>query len=236
MAVLSDAQRSEPASQRRNGLHPVWHLVIAVLVLALLQGFVVKLYAIPSESMEPTLQSSDRILVNRIAYVGAKPEPGDIVVFHADETWGSNPSEGDSAIKYALKWVGSIVGIGPGVEHTVVKRVIAVGGQTIECCSEEGAVLVDGVPLPPTPGADFPFTAGAIDCESAPASTRCFPPLIVPSGMLVVAGDNRLTSKDSLTQCRVAEAIQDCLLTVNPEDVVGEAIFIVTPFGRFGAL
>lgn len=236
MAEWPDTQGSEPSPRRRKGLHPLWHLVIAVLVLALLQGFVVKLYAIPSESMEPTLQSSDRILVNRLAYLGAEPEPGDIVVFHADETWGSTPSEGDSPIKHALKWVGSLVGIGPGVEHTVVKRVIAVGGQTIECCSAGGAILVDGVPIPPTPGTDFPFTAGALDCESAPASPRCFPPLIVPNGMLVVAGDNRLNSKDSLTQCRVAEATQACLLTVKPEDVVGEVIFIVTPFGRFGAL
>ena len=59
-------------------------LIVAVaLGLALgIQAFLVKPYRIPSESMVPTLQIGQRVLVNRIGARFTKPEVGDVVVFH----------------------------------------------------------------------------------------------------------------------------------------------------------
>lgn len=57
-------------------------IVVAAFLLALIiQRFAVKPFAIPSESMEPTLLKGDRVLVNRLAYRFGDPKRGDIVVF-----------------------------------------------------------------------------------------------------------------------------------------------------------
>ena len=59
-------------------------IIVALAVgLALgIQAFIVKPYQIPSESMEPTLDVGQRVLVNRFLYHFSDPEIGDIVVFH----------------------------------------------------------------------------------------------------------------------------------------------------------
>lgn len=232
MVQQGEATRATP----KKGLHPFFHLAIALVVIGLLQGFVIKPFVIPSASMEPTLVVGDRILVNRTAYVGSAPGPGDVVVFRADESWGVPPTDGDSVVKYAVKWLGSLIGVGPGVDHIMAKRIIATGGQTIECCDAAGNVLVDGVAIDAPPDNDFPFEQGTLDCMTSPASQRCFPPLIVPEGTLVVAGDNRANSRDSLTQCRQAGATELCLLTVDETDVIGEVVFRWAPLDEFGPL
>jgi signal peptidase I len=57
--------------------------VALALGLALgIQAFVVKPYQIPSESMEPTLDVGQRVLVNRFLYRASDPDVGDIIVFH----------------------------------------------------------------------------------------------------------------------------------------------------------
>jgi signal peptidase I len=59
--------------------------VIVALALGLalgIQAFIVKPYQIPSESMEPTLDVGQRVLVNRFLYRFSDPDIGDIVVFH----------------------------------------------------------------------------------------------------------------------------------------------------------
>jgi signal peptidase I len=60
-------------------------VVIVVLALGLalaIQAWLIKPYQIPSESMEPTLDVGQRVLVNRFVYHLSDPSVGDIVVFH----------------------------------------------------------------------------------------------------------------------------------------------------------
>jgi len=58
-------------------------IVVVALALALgIQAFLVKPYRIPSESMVPTLEVGQRVLVNRIGSRFSDPDVGDIVVFH----------------------------------------------------------------------------------------------------------------------------------------------------------
>ena len=58
-------------------------IVLLALGLALgIQAFIVKPYQIPSESMEPTLDVGQRVLVNRFIYHFTDPAIGDIIVFH----------------------------------------------------------------------------------------------------------------------------------------------------------
>ena len=50
------------------------------------------------------------------------------------------PPPRTNPLKAALRWVGEVTGFGPSSPYTLVKRVIGAPGQTVECCSSEGAV------------------------------------------------------------------------------------------------
>src|SRR5687768_4071396 len=73
-------------SQPDSGSGSLLELVVIVVValgLALgIQAFLVKPYRIPSESMVPTLEIDQRVLVNRIGNNFGDPHVGDIMVFH----------------------------------------------------------------------------------------------------------------------------------------------------------
>lgn len=81
---VADAEFEEGAAKKEKGgwkkelLEWVEAIVIAVVVSLLLKNFVLTLVRVQGASMEPTLQSSDRLYVNRLMY---KPEKGDIIIF-----------------------------------------------------------------------------------------------------------------------------------------------------------
>src|SRR4029079_17813572 len=103
----------------------------------------------------------------------------------------------------AMQAVGSVVGIAPPNEKDYVKRVIAVGGQTVMCCDATGAVTVDGRSLvEPYIYEPIEFIPGQLDCTTAQMSRRCFGPVTVPAGELWVMGDHRSDSADCPCQCQ----------------------------------
>ncbi|HEY5855584.1 MAG TPA: signal peptidase I [Aldersonia sp.] len=215
-------------------------LILVALVLSfLLQTFIARVYLIPSESMEPTLHgcagcTGDRIVVEKISYRFGDPEPGDVVVFLGPDSWSANyrSIRSDNAVIRGLQNAGSIFGVVPPDENDLVKRVIATGGQTVECCDDQGRVLVDGKPLDePYVVDDFPFTPGSLTCDTAMKSGRCFGPVTVPEGNLWVMGDNRNNSADS--RYHVGDSLQG---TVPVENVRGKAVFIVLPPSRMGVI
>jgi signal peptidase I len=122
--IGADGGATQEAIQRRpaksKALRWAVELVViiaAAFVLALLvQHFVVKPFAIPSPSMEPTLVEGDRVLVNRLIYHFRSPERGDIIVFHPPGRVSSDP---------------------------FIKRVVAVAGDTVAV--HDGALWVNGV-------------------------------------------------------------------------------------------
>jgi signal peptidase I len=218
------------------------NLLVAFVVAGLIQSFVVKLYRVPSGSMEPTLQGSasggDRILVNRLAYLGGSPEAGDVVVFTRPATWQPGATNDDGALGSALRAFGDLTGIGQGSELYLVKRVAARGGQTISCCDAQGRVQRNGVALDePYVAKDLPFEPGHLDCVTATRSFRCFGPFTVPDGELVVLGDHRSASADSVIACRAAtRATEQCVRTVPVGAVVGRVEARLWPLGRIGLL
>ena len=79
------AAGDEPRSEKSAGGSVVELVVIVAVALGLalgIQAFLVKPYRIPSESMVPTLQIGQRVLVNRIGNALQRPDVGEIVVFH----------------------------------------------------------------------------------------------------------------------------------------------------------
>ena len=221
------ASSSATAAAERPGPRlPFWasvllNVVIALTVVAVVQAFWVKVYSVPSGSMEETLQVGDRILVNRTAYPDGMAESQDVVVFAANEDWAMDMGP-EGAVENAVRTFGDVTGIGRSHEQALVKRVVGTAGQTVECCSAEGAVLVDGQPLDePYIHRDLPFVPGQLDCETEMLSARCFGPVTVPERSMLVLGDHRSNSADSVYQCRgltPEQAGEDCARFVRDED------------------
>ncbi len=238
-ADVPAAPRPEPVRRvplwRRILGNPWTQLLIAFTVTGLVLSLVAKPYLVPSSSMEDTLQPGDRVLVNRLAYVGAPPGVGDIVVFDADASWSTAEPEDRGLFASVLAWLGQVTGFGASGPHTLVKRIIGTPGQTVECCSDDGAVMVDGEPLDePYVSSDFAFDPGVVDCTTLPQSDRCFRPIVVPPGSYLVLGDNRAISSDSAALCRVDASSEDCWRWATREGIVGKTVFILWPPGRWG--
>ncbi|MFD8995687.1 signal peptidase I [Streptomyces abikoensis] len=135
-------------------------LAVAVGCLLFLGGFgwaalVYRPYTVPTDSMAPTIGRGDRILAQRID--GGEVRRGDVVVFE-DEVWANVP---------------------------MVKRVVGVGGDHIECCDKQGRLMINGKPV------EEPYLEG-----SGPASPTGFS-ATVPEGRLFLLGDHRSDSLDS---------------------------------------
>ncbi|MBY4127394.1 signal peptidase I [Rhodococcus fascians] len=235
---------TSPDGQRRRV--PSWFreivvlVVVALLLSVLLQTFVGRVYFIPSESMEPTLHgctgcTGDRIIVDKMTFRFHDPEAGDVVVFEAPtSSWnrGYSSTRSTNPVVKALQDAGSWAGLVAPDENDLVKRVIATGGQTVQCCDAMGRVEVDGRPLDePYVVMDFPFVQNALTCETAPQSGRCFGPVTVPSGNLWMMGDNRSGSADSR-----AHAGDELGGTVPVDEVIGKARWIVLPPSRWGSI
>ncbi len=226
-----------PARWRRITSSVWFHLVAAFIVAGLLLSFVAKPYYVPSGSMEETLLVGDRVLVNRLAYLGDGPATGDIVVFDADDTWGGGELD-EGPLKTALRWLGEVTGFGPSGPHTLIKRVIAGPGQTVSCCTADGRILVDGDPLDePYIHEDLAFVPGELDCSATPRSSRCLPEIVVPEGSYLVLGDHRSASADGAIACRSSQAEDGgCYRWAQREDIVGKAVVILWPVPRWSGL
>ena len=202
-------------------------LLIAFVLALVVKTFFVQAFFIPSGSMEQTLHgcpgcTGDRVLVNKVPYWFGSPSPGDIVVFKGPDTWAPEVSVAapSNPVAGALLWLGRAVGVAPPSEDDFVKRVIATGGQTVQCCDAQGRVTVDGKPV------TEPYIF-----EPTPLQSRPFGPVTVPAGRLWVMGDHRSASADS------REHMGDKYSgTVGVSDVIGKAAMIVWPVSRFRLL
>jgi signal peptidase I len=221
-------RRHEQEAKKGSLLRELPVLLLIAFVLALLvKTFLVQAFFIPSGSMERTLHgcpgcTGDRVLVNKVPYWFGEPEPGDIVVFEGPESWSPevDVQEPGNWFSSGLMWLGRAIGVAPPSEDDFVKRVIATGGQTVQCCDPEGRVTVDGQPL------DEPYVF-----EDTPLESRVFGPVTVPEGRLWVMGDHRSASADSK-----AHVGDEWSGTVAVDDVVGKAALIVWPLDRFDTL
>jgi signal peptidase I len=212
-------------------------VVLGVGCWALILAFVGREYQIPSVAMAPTVKADDRVVVNKLAYRTHPPRPGDVVVLRAPAHWdvGYPSPRSDNP---ALRWVQdalAVIGIGPPDEHAIVTRVIAVGGQTVECRMDTG-VTVDGKPIA-QPYLDK--TALEVDPALLPCLGSAFGPVTVPAGRLWVMGDNRTHSADSRVYCAHVQAhVERGVLctgdpaagTVPVDDVIG-MLWPVQPAG-----
>lgn len=158
-------------------------LIVAVAVVFGLRAYHMNTYTIPSASMQPGLQINDRIEIDPDAYENSQPQRGDVVVF--DGAGSFYPYESETALKRFRDAALGVVGISPE-QHAVVKRVIGVAGDTVECCDDGGRLLVNDEPL------NEPYLAE----PERPASSSPFT-VEVPENRVFLLGDNRYDSIDS---------------------------------------
>jgi signal peptidase I len=223
--VEASGRKLRPGRRRRSTFWKELPLliVVALVLTFLIQTFLAKVYVIPSGSMETTLHgctgcNNDRVLVDKISYRFTEPAPGDVVVFRGPDSWSSEieVSEPSNAVVRGLQLFGSLIGLAPPDEKDFVKRVIAVGGQTVQCCDARGQVMVDGNSL------NEPYIFYLP--EAGPPKQASFGPVTVPEGQLWMMGDSRNNSADSRMPDHGAVPV---------ENVIGLARMIVLPFDRF---
>jgi signal peptidase I len=201
---------SRLAALRRNSLVELIVIVAIAIFLALaVQAYAVKPYRIPSGSMEPTLDIGERVLVQRITHrLGSDPGVGDIIVFH--------PPAGADGIPAVCgaQTVANRACTAPTPQRsdqTFIKRVVAVGGDTVMV--RDGIVWRNGREQP------APFAASCNGGDGCNMTT----PIRIPRGSVFLMGDNRGNSDDSRFWGPVPV-----------KWVIGEAFATYWPPGRIG--
>ena len=187
--------------------------MLALGLALAIQAWIVKPYQIPSESMEPTLDVGQRVLVNRFLYHFKDPQIGDVVVFHppagADSgsqcgVSGGTPEQGEPCPEPT-----------PGrSDQNFIKRIVAGPGDTLTV--KDGHPVVNGVEK-----TDEPYTN---PCGAAPV---CNLPkqITIPPDHWFMMGDNRGASDDSRFWGPVPK-----------EWIIGEAFATYWPPNRVGGL
>lgn len=161
------AARGEAADGRPRGLgcavEVVETLVLTFVIFLVVQNFVAQPFQVQQHSMDPTFAQGDYVLVDRLTHLWSPYGRGQVVVFQAP------PST--------------------GLGEPLIKRVIGVGGDTVEV--RDGHVLVNGAAL------DEPYLfldeAGVAEPTTATDQSKW----VVPGGDLFVMGDHRQVSEDS---------------------------------------
>jgi signal peptidase I len=247
--AANEPAEDEPKGNKRAALRETVILAsIALVLYYVMLTFVARPYLIPSESMEPTLHGcsgciGDRIMVDKVTYRFGPPHPGDVIVFKGPPSWNLGYKSIRSH-EAAVRWLEnalSFIGFVPPDENDLVKRVIAVSGQTVQCRASTG-LTVNGARLNET--YLDPATMSA-DPAVYPCLGSEFGPVTVPQGRLWVMGDNRTHSADSRAHCLSdpADAMKGLLCTGDPVsgtvpvgNVIGKARFIVWPPSRWGGV
>jgi signal peptidase I len=176
-------------------------ILIAFLLALLIKTFLIQAFFIPSESMLPTLEIGDRVLVNKVVYDIGEVQRGDIVVFRNPHL--QEPDRGP--VQAFLDWLVEGLGFSSDPDRDFIKRVIGLPGETVEV--RNGRVYIDGDRL------REPYV---IDQED-PSD---YGPVTVPAGKYFVMGDNRPNSSDSRSPT----------LGFIPEDrIVGKAFVLLWP-------
>lgn len=190
-------------------------ILIGIVIAALVRMFLLQAFWIPSGSMEETLRINDNVVATPLIPEVWDIERGDVVVFEDDLGWlpAAQPSSG---IRKYLGRTLEFLGLrpAPGDQH-LVKRVIGLPGDHVQCCTLDGKIEVNSKPI------TEPYLAPGSDNSRVPFDVT------VPAGKLWVMGDNRNNSADS-------RAHMDSDPFVDISSVSGKVVWITWPINHWG--
>ena len=184
-------EQRRPGSDLFEWLQMLMGCVLAAVVLF---NCVARLMRVDGGSMDNTLEDGEMMLLWSLGY---RPKQGDIVVL--------NKTEEETVLLLHRR--------------AIVKRVVAVGGQTVDIDYATGTVYVDGEPL------DEPYIKEEMYLPRDPMMQNTH--WEVPEGSIFVMGDNRNGSTDSR---------HAMLGTVNTDYVLGRAVFALWPLEKLGTV
>jgi signal peptidase I len=163
---------------------------IALVIAIVVRMFLLQQFYISGPSMETTMFTNNRVLVNKLAYQIGDVKRGDVVVFDRATVNGNDV-----------------------VHDDLIKRVIALGGETISIKS--CIVYINGTILaePYLPARDTEMTDPQDRC-----STVDIVDTVIPQGEFFLMGDNRPQSYDSRM-----------FGPITREMIVGRAFVIIWP-------
>ena len=179
-------QVSPEVQARREAYDWIQSLISALLICVLVFVFVIRIMDVNGSSMVPTLKNGDKVLVSGLLY---EPDRGDIVVFKKD-SYNDNKA--------------------------LVKRVIAVAGDTVNIDFDNGIVYVNGEAI------EEAYLDGSTNNK-----LDFIGPQTVPENCLFVMGDNRNASTDSRDK-RIG--------MVDKRLVIGKVLLVVYTFSDFGGV
>lgn len=186
-------------------------VVVVLLLLIIIRQGIGELRLIPSESMIPTLQVGDRIVVEKLTHWFRKPQRGDVLVFYPPEPQAILRHDPWSVFLRLTGISGLIYDKESGIDTAFIKRAVGVPGDMIEIRPGKG-VWINGQLL------DEPYVNEvAATCTFV---SHCGP-VRVPPKMYFMMGDNRNHSMDSRYWYFL------------PEDrIIGRAVFRIFPFDK----
>ncbi|MDQ4095148.1 MAG: signal peptidase I, partial [Actinomycetota bacterium] len=196
---------------------------VAFLIAVVIKTFFMQAFFIPSGSMRPTLRQGDRVLVEKVTGWFGGPSHGDVVVF-ARNVFNGNKGPDLPWYRDAQNYVRELLGLPTGREEDYIKRIVAMGGDSVRY--QGGVLYVNGervqedyLPENNQPGSSF----GPDNCPGKmPADDDgC----VVPAGNVFVMGDNRDNSADSRS-----------IGPVDEDKIVGRAFVIIWPPDDFSGL
>lgn len=213
MGERKDRNKTRPSLGRELLTVVGTALVLSILV----RTFLIQAFYVPSASMEDTLQENDRIIVSKISTRFTGIDRSNVIVFHDPGGWLGEgfPNPYDTPVGRVLQAVG-IVPSNSG--NDLVKRVIGVANDQVECCDSSGRVTVNGVAI-----ADSYMKEG-ITSDQVTFS------VLVPEGNVFVMGDNRGNSEDSRFHLDKNNGM------VPVEEIIGRVAMRIWPISRIGGI
>lgn len=188
----------------------IFSIVGAFFIAVLLNTKVFAMVQVQQSSMENTLFSNQKLIVDKLSYNFVEPKKGDIIIFLEDEEKGT-------IVEDTLRIIGEMIStLKNGKDSSedgnrLVKRVIGVAGDEIDI--KDGYVYVNGKKL------EEPYA------KDKTISGEFKLPVKVGENKLFVLGDNRRVSKDSRK-----------FGLVDIDQVEGKAIYRVYPLNKVGTL
>ena len=192
---IEETPVAEPKSITLWSIEWLEILVAAIIAVVIIFTFVFRIATIDGDSMKNTLFDNEKVIISNLNYT---PKQLDIVVISRNI---ENSIDGQSPLN-----------------TPIIKRVIAVGGQTVNIDFDTGTVYVDGKAL------EEPYISSKTNKHDVDF------PLYVPEGYIVALGDNRAESLDSRSSIIGEGGL------IDTRYILGRAVYRIFPLEKMGRL